>query len=358
MIMANTKFVYNYDKGLLYDVFSILGASMVSRNLDDSFSVYGYTVDERIASSYRRISAYITNHSRGSRVFFFPQLNGANLFAEVFKQDLLDSQTMDELLARIEQKSPAQIAYDTLSFYDANNDFDTSFYASLVQSDSLMLTDFLNGIHLPAEHKWELVSLLKSPESSVAALLSLIREVFNELLVEYEFLKPLRLEWAESVESKWKADDIRSLFSVDDSVSDIMKQENFQEVQVMSTLFNPFAVDIVHDGREANIFFGYQCDVLPVPEGEGDLETYTSVFKAFTDPTRTQIIDMLHGKECYNGEISRNLAVPMSSLTHHLEIITEAGFVDRRVEGKRTYYKLNKKQFNFAAQLLKRYSEQ
>ncbi len=355
--MTDAKFIYDYDKGLLFDIFSVLGTSMVSKNLNDAYSIYDFKVDERIAAAYGRICSYISNHNRGAQVFFFPQENDENLFAEVFKQDLLDSSTLDELLEKIAKKSPRQIAFDTLAFYDANNDFDVTFYEAIVGADSRMLTDFLNGIHLPAEHKWELVSLLKAPEAAVSTLLSLIRDVFGELLMEYQFLKSVRQEWGEKVENFVKTNEIRQLFSVDDTVMDILKEENFSEIRIMSTLFNPFSVNCIHNGRIANVFFGYQCDALPLPETDTDLECYTNVFKAFTDPTRTQIIDILHGKECYNGEISKKLDVPMSSLTHHMEIISEAGFVDKRIEGKRTYYKLNPRRFNYAAQLLKRYSD-
>ena len=76
------------------------------------------------------------------------------------------------------------------------------------------------------------------------------------------------------------------------------------------------------------------------------------VFKAFCDPNRLMIIDMLkHGEKCACNLLDK-MNISQSTLSHHMKILCESGVVNCRRDGKWMYYSLNKKGFEIIENLL------
>lgn len=70
------------------------------------------------------------------------------------------------------------------------------------------------------------------------------------------------------------------------------------------------------------------------------LETYASKLKALSDPTRLEILYLLSKGEICACEIRPALDKPQSSISRHLNILKNLGFIKSRREGVRVYYKL------------------
>lgn len=64
-------------------------------------------------------------------------------------------------------------------------------------------------------------------------------------------------------------------------------------------------------------------------------------FKALSDPTRRQILDLLKEKDLTAGEIAQHFQITKPSVSHHLNILKEAGLVQDEREGQFIYYSLN-----------------
>lgn len=64
-------------------------------------------------------------------------------------------------------------------------------------------------------------------------------------------------------------------------------------------------------------------------------------FKALSDPTRRQILDLLKEKDLTAGEIAQHFDITKPSVSHHLNILKEAGLVQDEREGQFIYYSLN-----------------
>ncbi|HBM79893.1 MAG TPA: ArsR family transcriptional regulator [Clostridiaceae bacterium] len=76
---------------------------------------------------------------------------------------------------------------------------------------------------------------------------------------------------------------------------------------------------------------------------EDTYEKTARVFKAFCDPNRLMIIDMLkHGEKCACNLLDK-MNISQSTLSHHMKILCESGIVNCRRDGKWMYYSLNKK---------------
>jgi len=65
------------------------------------------------------------------------------------------------------------------------------------------------------------------------------------------------------------------------------------------------------------------------------------VFKALNDNTRRQILEMLKEKDLTAGEIADRFNISKPSISHHLDLLKQAGLVVSVKEGQFIYYSLN-----------------
>lgn len=72
-----------------------------------------------------------------------------------------------------------------------------------------------------------------------------------------------------------------------------------------------------------------------------DLSHLTRLFRALTDETRLQVIDLLRGGERCVCELQDALDAQQSRLSFHLKVLKDAGLVTHRTEGRWSYYALN-----------------
>lgn len=66
-------------------------------------------------------------------------------------------------------------------------------------------------------------------------------------------------------------------------------------------------------------------------------------FKALGDENRLRILTLLKSGELCACKILDELHIGQPTLSHHMKVLTEAGFVVPRKEGKWTHYSINKK---------------
>jgi DNA-binding transcriptional ArsR family regulator len=65
------------------------------------------------------------------------------------------------------------------------------------------------------------------------------------------------------------------------------------------------------------------------------------LFKALNDATRREILEMLRVKDLTAGEIADRFNISKPSISHHLDLLKQAGLVDATKEGQFIYYSLN-----------------
>jgi DNA-binding transcriptional ArsR family regulator len=66
-----------------------------------------------------------------------------------------------------------------------------------------------------------------------------------------------------------------------------------------------------------------------------------SLFKALNDPTRREILELLKDKDLTAGEIADQFSISKPSISHHLDLLRQAGLVISVKEGQFIYYSLN-----------------
>jgi len=65
-----------------------------------------------------------------------------------------------------------------------------------------------------------------------------------------------------------------------------------------------------------------------------------SAFAIIAEPNRRALLTLLAASERSVGELERQLRMPQPSVSKHLRVLREAGFVESRVDAQRRVYRL------------------
>ncbi len=68
---------------------------------------------------------------------------------------------------------------------------------------------------------------------------------------------------------------------------------------------------------------------------------FQETFKALSDKTRREILNILKKGDMTAGDIAEKFAMTQATVSHHLSVLKEAGLIDDRREGKYIMYELN-----------------
>jgi len=70
-----------------------------------------------------------------------------------------------------------------------------------------------------------------------------------------------------------------------------------------------------------------------------------SVFEILAEPNRRAILSVLASSQQSVGDIERQLRMPQPTVSKHLRVLREAGFVESTVDAQRRIYQLKPKPF-------------
>ena len=76
---------------------------------------------------------------------------------------------------------------------------------------------------------------------------------------------------------------------------------------------------------------------------ESQYAKMAKIFKALSDPKRVKIVDMLSCGDMCGCVLLKCFEITQPTLAHDMKVLTEAGIVNSRREGKKTYYSLDRK---------------
>ena len=76
---------------------------------------------------------------------------------------------------------------------------------------------------------------------------------------------------------------------------------------------------------------------------ESQYAKMAKIFKALSDPKRVKIVDMLGCGEMCGCVLLKCFEITQPTLAHDMKVLTEAGIVTSRRDGKKTMYSINRK---------------
>ena len=65
------------------------------------------------------------------------------------------------------------------------------------------------------------------------------------------------------------------------------------------------------------------------------------VFKALNDTTRREILELLKDRDMTAGEIAEQFNISKPSISHHLDLLKQAGLVIANKDGQFIHYSIN-----------------
>ena len=73
----------------------------------------------------------------------------------------------------------------------------------------------------------------------------------------------------------------------------------------------------------------------------GEEMGFQESFKALSDKTRREILNLLKEGDMSAGDIAAKFSMTQATVSHHLSVLKEAGLISDRREGKYIMYELN-----------------
>lgn len=350
--MNNITYLYEPDKGKIFDFIAVLNLYTRCSKLEDLFSEIGIHIHDIIKNAFSRMHSLIRKNDRFINLFFSTGENGECFFSNIFEKNLINANSIDDLLVALQGIDASDLLIKLLSFYDTKNDFSDTFYMLLLQNKKLLM-EFLNGIHLESEIKWNILNLVESPEEIIAELLKSLKSIASELELEYKYNHKFIQDYYNIIREKFENSGDCFIKGKTGYYEKLIIEGKCTTVRFAISLFAPYTIQYKVIGRTLNVYLGYDYELglQAVHELQTD---EISFFKAFTDTTRLRIINSIKQGELFASEIGEQLGLPLSSLSHHLDILYQSGLVDRRSEGKRIFYKIKPDSMNTAIRLIRK----
>ncbi|WP_295833732.1 helix-turn-helix transcriptional regulator [uncultured Microbacterium sp.] len=85
------------------------------------------------------------------------------------------------------------------------------------------------------------------------------------------------------------------------------------------------------------------CTPTASPMTTSDAERLAATFKALGDPTRLKLLSIIassEGQEACVCDLTEPVGLAQPTVSHHLKVLAEAGFVSRSKRGTWAYYRL------------------
>ena len=99
---------------------------------------------------------------------------------------------------------------------------------------------------------------------------------------------------------------------------------------------------------------------MPVREKRGRngiesqvFERQANICKAFANPTRLQMLDLLGKRDWVAGDLQRQLGISKANLSQHVAILKSVGIVGTRREGRQVYFSLLMPEVKSACRLIR-----
>ncbi len=202
-----------------------------------------------------------------------------------------------------------------------------------VNADSLDdIINFLEKIGLEADSKWKLLRMMQQPKKYLEDLIRAI----NVNLTAYqaavsEIAKPVK----------------KLLDEYNTSVSNQSDQRFYEikdKLSQASSLYPSLIFPVTQMLFEKSCYYGLLSEVV-LKSRKTQLHSKESLLpklKALSDSSKLEIITALKVSPKYNLEIAHQLGLTAATMSHHMNVLLNCGFVGVEKRDGKVYYHLNK----------------
>lgn len=314
------KLIFEPEKGILFDIIWLTGLPFC-----DAAGEGGGEI-RKIPELYACVDADL----KGGRLLFSQGAAGGCLMTELTREALQSSPGTDTFISAFRNRDYMETVVNTLAYFDRKR-FKPRFY-SILAADRTLFTEFLDNLDIGPEIKWELSLFVAYPDSFIIPIFKAMDRAAAALQGYYA---------AHADDFAALCTDLKNdLFGEKSSLLGKLPQIAERPVFSMASIL-PYPFYYM-SGQKPVLCFGrdYRAQTALL-EKLSAAANPAAVFRALGDRTRMEVIARLRSGEKSVGELTAALGIPMSTLSHHLDVLADAGVLTRRKEGKNIYCSLN-----------------
>lgn len=206
------------------------------------------------------------------------------------------------------------------------------------------LLSFIDNMPIPPDEKWELCRFFKNFEEYRDYLANILEKSSKLYIEKYESIKHY---------IGWFASSVNEPFSVDPGKF-IRENYNIELSEFIDTLYlqpsimmcNTTKYFMNFTGEEENDFFYVGVLFEPLKEITDDSTLEDKLCRALRtvgDNRKFEILKLLAESPKYGQELAKLLDISTATVSHHMSLLMECGFVEIERNSNRIYYCLNNK---------------
>lgn len=274
--------------------------------------------------------ALFVGHGKGRKGFMWTY----------FMHSLLEYGSIDAMIDRLEYMDSSLLQQELLKHYDSKSR-EERFYQELI-GDMDRLYSYINSLDNDALQKWELTVLMNNPDEIMAPFLAFCREIGKRIGVIYRNNNLLFKSLEKRLTMKITNNPEYFMNTELKVFTEHMSPYESGEIVISYSFFREYFGLSLGGIKNRIIILGFHYDnSLKLLAGPIEVLGDEEFFKAFGDKTRLKIIKLLLQRKMYVGEIARHCNLRISTISYHLEVMSQGGLVGKDMAKNHVYYMIN-----------------
>lgn len=190
---------------------------------------------------------------------------------------------------------------------------------------------FLNNEDISDSAKWYFMRLLNNPSEMIKSITKLI----DDNLYAYE--------------KAYKSVEVQSMKLIDKMQSDLISPKciftnDIIGIDGISRIVPSLFFSVSYVGLDDEFIYGLYCETY-LKEHDKSMGNKTDMilkFKALSDKSKLEIVELLSKKSMYASEIAEKLNLTSATVSYHMNVLMEAGFITIKKKDGRIYYYFKK----------------
>jgi DNA-binding transcriptional ArsR family regulator len=344
---------FNPVPGKLFDLIQVIKYGVNNDSYDRIVALSGIAPDPSVIEAAQYVWRESDTSTPGAVLFFTKRHCPECFMSNHYFKQLAAFPSVDALIGDFAAIDRRQLKTLVLSFLDRDNK-GAAYYNRIIE-DPAALYAFVEELDCPPVLKWELIALVNNPDPLIKTVCGLMTEVAERLGDVYRKNAKELENFKQRFETKIKLepDALRNEFSVIERRFSVEIDENvvcscsFMNETTLTMLKQPDILCVILGVNYQKVLGTHYIDNDPI--------NLDATLKALSDTARLKILQMLAIGDMYVAEIAQAIDKGMSTTSYHLDMLHYAGLVTSRTEGKRTYYMLDRENFQKRLELLQHF---
>lgn len=216
------------------------------------------------------------------------------------------------------------------------------FDADIVNYNDLL--NFIENMDIPADEKWELCRFFKNFEEYRDYLAYIMEKAGKLFLEKYESIKHYIGWFSSSVNEPFNADSAKFIKENYDIELSEYVDTLFLQPTIMMCNTTKYLMNFSSENEDDFMYVGVLFEPLKEITSDSTLEDkLCRGLRTLGDMRKFEILKLLAESPKYGQQLAKLLDISTATVSHHMSMLIECGFVEIKRNSNRIYYVLNNK---------------